>query len=147
MSSFCIREANKNDIETLLKLEESFGSEAYSRDMILDSFDNGYYYNYVIEVDNLIIGYISYTIIFDECNLLKIVIDDNYRMSGYGKKLFESMVLKCKEKEVDKIFLEVRTDNITAKKFYQKIGFVKESIRAGYYNGIDAEILWYYIND
>ena len=53
MSSFCIREANKNDIETLLKLEESFGEEKYSRDMILDSFDNSYYYNYVIEINNL----------------------------------------------------------------------------------------------
>ena len=147
MSNVCIRIATKDDCDSILRLENQYGIDVYSESGILSMFDYDYYYVYVLELDNKVIGYISATIIIDECNLIKIIIDNNYRKYGYGKMLLDYLINKCKEKCIDKIYLEVREDNNIAKSFYQKNGFKKESVRTGYYDGVDAEIFWYYIND
>ena len=90
---------------------------------------------------------VSATIIIDECNLLKIIVDNNYKKSGIGSQLLKCLISKCVECDTKKIYLEVRKDNLIAKSFYEKHGFQKESERIGYYDGVDAEIFWYYIND
>ena len=36
------------------------------------------------------------------------------------------------------ITLEVKKDNISAIKLYEKNGFIKKAIRRGYYNGVDG---------
>ena len=66
---------------------------------------------------------------------------------GFGKILLNHLIDECKKKNANKIFLEVRKDNEIAKMFYKNFGFRKESERIGYYDGVDAEIFWYYIND
>ena len=147
MNDYIIRLATKDDCLDIERLEKDYGVDVYSMSSILSTFDYDYYHNYVILIDNKVIGYISATIICDECNLIKIIIDKNYRKNGYGRVLLNSLIEKCKENKVNKIFLEVRSDNGVAKKFYQALGFRLESIRSGYYDGVDAEILWYYIND
>ena len=45
-----------------------------------------------------------------------------------------------KEHSVNNIFLEVRIDNNSAIKFYEKCGYEKVTIREKYYQGIDAVI-------
>ena len=147
MIDYCIREAEISDIEAIVRLENQYGDEVYSSNLIESTFDYDYYHTYVILVDNKVIGYISATIILDECNLLKIIIDKEYRKNGFGRELLGFLVDRCKSLSVNRIFLEVRKDNDVAKMFYENFGFRKESERPGYYDGVDAEIFWYYIND
>ena len=147
MSNVEIRLATRDDCDAMVRLENQYGLDVYSKESINSTFDYDYYHNFVILLDNKVIGYISATIILDECNLIKIIIDSEYRKCGYGRKLLDRLIDKCKECGVTKIFLEVRSDNLVAKAFYKSMGFVTESIRLKYYDGIDAEILWYYIND
>ena len=147
MSNVCIRIATKDDCDSILRLENQYGIDVYSESSILSMFNYDYYYVYVLELDNKVIGYISATIIIDECNLIKIIVDNDYRKCGYGKMLLEYLIDKCKEMSIGKIYLEVREDNGVAKSFYQKNRFKRESIRPEYYDGVDAEIFWYYVND
>lgn len=147
MNKITIRLATKDDCIEIMRLENQYGIDVYSMESIMSTFDFDYYHNYVILKGNNVIGYISATIIFDECNLLKIIIDKNYRHKGYGKILLNHLIDYCRKNNVYKIFLEVRSDNNIAKSFYKSLGFQLESSRLGYYNGVDAEIFWYYIND
>jgi ribosomal-protein-alanine N-acetyltransferase len=147
MTNISVRIATANDCDDIFSLEEQYGEDVYSKDSIISTFNYDYYYTYLILEDNKVIGYISATIILDECNLLKIIVDKNYRKKGYAKILLNCLIDECKKKNIDKIFLEVRKDNDVAKMFYKSCGFKKESERLGYYNGVDAEIFWYYIND
>ena len=142
-----IRSAVKDYCLDIVRLENQYGVDTYSLESIMSTFDYDYYHNYVILIDNKVIGYISATIIYDECNLIKIIVDNDYRNNGYGKLLLNYLIDTCREKKVDKIFLEVRSDTDVAKAFYKTLGFELENIRRGYYDGVDAEIFWYYIND
>lgn len=147
MDNIEIRPANIADCDDIFNLENQYGVDIYSIESIRSTFDYDYYHTYVILFCNKVIGYISATIILDECNLIKIIIDRDYRKNGYGKLLLNHLIAECKKLGVDKIFLEVRSDNDVAKNFYRSLGFRFDSIRKGYYDGIDAEIFWYYIND
>ena len=147
MSKYQIREALIDDLLDIVRLEKQYAIDEYSSDLIASTFNYDYYHTYVILIDNKIVGYVSATIILDECNLIKIIIDTSYRKKGFGKLLLNYLLTVCKKNNVSKIFLEVRKDNDAAKMFYKDFGFIKESERPGYYDGIDAEIFWYYIND
>lgn len=147
MTKYQICKASIEYLEDIFRLECQYGKEVFSKESISSMFNYDYYHTYVMLIDNKVIGYISATIIIDECNLLKIIIDDKYRKNGYGKILLKYLIEICKNNSVDKIYLEVRKDNLIAKNFYMSFGFKKESERPGYYDGIDAEIFWYYIND
>ena len=148
MNNFKIREAKIDDVEDICKLEEQYTIDMYTIDSIKSTFQQDYFHTFVGIKDNKIIGYVSATFIFEECNLIKIIVDKNFRHQGYGELLVNFLIHQCKKNGVNKIFLEVRNDNIIAKSFYSKIGFEKESVRKRYYHdGVDAEIFWYYIND
>ena len=79
MTNCIIREATVDDLESIYQLEEQYGIDIYSKDSIISTFNYDYYYTYLMLIDNKVIGYISASIIFDECNLIKIIIDKNCR--------------------------------------------------------------------
>lgn len=52
-----------------------------------------------------------------------IFISNDFRGKGLGKRLMQKLIIISKERGYCKITLEVREDNITAKKLYQSFGF------------------------
>lgn len=132
--------ANCTDVQEILKLDNSYNCDMYSEKQILDFFNINYYRVIVAKRFDIIIGYICFSIIFEECNLIKIVVDKDYRKMGIGKNLVNEMINTCKENNVSKIYLEVREDNISAISFYEKLGFEFENLRPNYYGDINAKI-------
>lgn len=132
--------ANCTDVQEILKLDNSYNCDKYSEKQILDFFNINYYRVIVAKESDKIIGYICFSIIFEECNLIKIVVDKDYRKMGIGKNLVNEMINTCKENNVSKIYLEVREDNISAISFYEKLGFEFENLRPNYYGDINAKI-------
>lgn len=132
--------SNITDVQEILKLDNSYNCDMYSEKQILDFFNINYYRVIVAKESDKIIGYICFSIIFEECNLIKIVVDKDYRKMGIGKNLVNEMINTCKENNVSKIYLEVREDNISAISFYEKLGFEFENLRPNYYGDINAKI-------
>jgi ribosomal-protein-alanine N-acetyltransferase len=56
-----------------------------------------------------------------------------FRRKGVAEKLLSAAINTAKEKNLDKIFLEVRETNAPAIKLYQKAGFNKVGTRKKYY--------------
>lgn len=147
MSNFNIRFAGEQDLESIYDIDQNYDYEKYSKDMILASLKNERHCNMILRIGEIDVGYLSAMLLLDECELLKIVVKKEYRAKGYGKELLNNLKEYCLHNNIDKIFLEVRSDNEVAKSLYIKNGFDFNGVRKGYYNGIDAEIYWCKIND
>ena len=61
-----------------------------------------------------------YFFVLDEANIINIGINNEYRGKGAGEELLKYLIKKVKEKNVSKIFLEVREENHIAVKLYEK---------------------------
>lgn len=138
MSNILIRRATIEDADVIHNIDSEYEHERYSLENIKMSLLNNLHYNIILSVNNVVVGYLSAMIIIDECELLKIVVRKNYRKCGYGDMLISELKKCCQEKDVRKIFLEVREDNVAGNKLYLKNGFVCDNKRSGYYNGVDA---------
>ena len=116
---------NKYDyIDKLYEYEKTaFYNEAYNKDLLLKSI-NEYDTIEILLKDDCLIGYIIYRKL-DVIHILKIFIDDKYKGNGYAKLLLDSLD--------DKIYLEVRKNNVSAIRFYEKNNFKIIDIKKDYY--------------
>ena len=137
-----VRKMEFRDIKKVVELEEKYLLESLGEKLLaseLSEKNNGVSF-YVIENDDVVIGYIGRYYFFQEAEVLNFVVDESYQRQGYGQKLFDKMVEDMKD--VKKISLEVRASNIKGINFYTKNGFKQVGVRKKYYkNGEDALLL------
>lgn len=137
-----VRKMEFRDIKKVVELEEKYLLESLGEKLLaseLSEKNNGVSF-YVIENDDVVIGYIGRYYFFQEAEVLNFVVDESYQRQGYGQKLFDKMVEDMKD--VKKITLEVRASNIKGINFYTKNGFKQVEVRKKYYkNGEDALLL------
>ena len=126
-----IKEIDKNELDSLINsfinvsnLKEEFNNNPFAKIIIL-------------EEDQKVIGYIYYSDIYERVEINQFEIEKSNRNCGKGSFLLKEFI-----KLVDKdITLEVREDNYSAIRVYEKNNFNKKAIRKGYYNGIDGILM------
>lgn len=91
----------------------------------------------VAEVDEQIVGLLAYMHRHIEtCNQVtrdvlfidSMAVDENFRGQGIGHQLFDYIKTIAKEKNFDRIELQVNARNVRAKKMYESYGFTEKSI-------------------
>ena len=96
--------------------------------------------NYVMLLEDNIIGYIFTHRIDNEVQILNFAIDTPYQHRGYGEEFF-SYFLGQLDEDIS-IILEVRKSNFSAINLYLKFGFLELGIREKYYSdGEDAIVM------
>ena len=136
-----IIDAKRSDVDIIYNLDLEYEHDRYSKELIEESLSNSSYINIIAYKNDFAVGYVSVSSVVDEGEILKIVVAKEYRKLGIGNALINDILERLKCKGVSTVFLEVRSDNIPAKKLYEKNGFVKISERQKYYNdGADADI-------
>jgi len=94
----------------------------------------------VIYVESgLIIGYLSYSIMYEKAEINEIFVLNNFRNQGVGSQLLEYLLKKCKFCE--NITLEVRKNNVSAISLYKKYGFKEVALRKNYYKDVDGILM------
>lgn len=83
---------------------------------------------------SVITGYIGMYVSFEEADITNVAIHPSCRKKGYGEALVSIAKKKAKEKQVEKIFLEVRVSNVPAIALYQKAGFENLGVRKNFYD-------------
>ena len=127
-----IRNYNKEDILLIEKL----GKKLHNNYKVnLDVFSN----IYVCTVDDNIIGFISYSIMYERAEILDIFIDVKYRNKGYASKLINKVLNQAHE--CNNISLEVDAKNENAINLYKKFGFEIKTVRKNYYDLNDAYLM------
>lgn len=91
--------------------------------------------------NGIIVGIISYSIIYERAELNYIVTDVAYRGRGIAQKLFDDAIDDLKNNMVENFSLEVNINNKRAIKFYLKNGFEIKAIRNNYYESDDAYLM------
>jgi ribosomal-protein-alanine N-acetyltransferase len=69
----------------------------------------------------------------DERELLSIGVLPEYRRSGIGRQLVETIIAESTNRGAARLFLEVAEDNAAAQRLYRNLGFFAVGRRPGYY--------------
>jgi ribosomal protein S18 acetylase RimI-like enzyme len=95
------------------------------------------YKNYVAEQDGDIVGFMSvilYTTVFHKGGLLlinELVVKRGYREQGIGKKLINKAKETAAAHHLDEIEVGTKKENMGAREFYKKCGFLHEYVLLG----------------
>ena len=106
--------------------------------------ENQFAHYYVIETDEMIVGFCGMWIVLDDAQITNIAVDPDHRQSGYGSMLFQYVLNEAMLKGARTLSLEVRTSNVAAQTLYEKFHLQKAGTRRNYYtdNNEDAIVMW-----
>ena len=151
MGTYSIRPMKREDLSAVAELEKVCFSEPWSLALLSDSLHRKEYLFLVAEAEEesgikRIAGYLGARIVLDEMEIANVAVFPEYRKRGIGEAMMTELLSLATEQELYGVTLEVRISNETAIRLYEKLGFVREGIRPGFYSKPveDALILWYY---
>lgn len=103
---------------------------------------NNLYLGY--EENGELLGYIGCMLILDEGSINNYGVLPEHKRKGIGSKLMHQLLENCKDKRINKLFLEVRISNEAAISIYKKVGFEQIGYRKNYYVDPveDAYLCW-----
>lgn len=108
---------------------------------ISDKKDNPFYYRIEYVINNEVVGYLEYALLYERIEIENIFVLENYRSNGVGSKLMEYLINTCYDKKLVNITLEVRKSNSIAISLYKKYGFNKVGVRHNYYGNEDGLLM------
>ncbi len=84
-------------------------------------------------VEGALAGYAVAWAVLDQGELGNIAVAPEWRHRGIAHRLLDAMILRCNERRVKELFLEVRVSNSTARQLYLSYGFRDVGRRRNYY--------------
>lgn len=93
---------------------------------------------FVAKQNSKLVGFIGIRSIFDDIDIMNIVVKEDKRGIGIASNMLSYVIRKNENKKIN---LEVNEHNISAIKLYQKFGFKVEGMRKKYYNKTEDAIL------
>ena len=122
-----------NDKKELFLLERDLFTAPWTLNSIEDQLKVKTSLNLGLKVDNELISYVLCLDLFPEIEILRFGVKQNFQLQGKGKFLLKSLISLLKQKNYNRIFLEVNTNNFGAISLYERFGFNYKSIRENYY--------------
>lgn len=140
-----IRRIEKEDLNNILILEKILYKDPWKESNFESEIShNDYAYMYVLEENNVILGYAGFWLSYEFATITKVSINPALQKKGLGYYLFNVLMNIAKELGATSFSLEVRESNIAAQKLYLKSGYKKASIRKGYYSDGENAIVMIY---
>ena len=132
------------DLEELAALEiELFGDEAWSLASWWGELAGRPRREYVLVRDDTeIIGYAGLDHGGEISDVMTIAVHPKARGRGLGRHLLDELLTRAARSGARRVMLEVRADNLSAVRLYERSGFTLVQTRRGYYpGGVDALVL------
>lgn len=130
------RLAKVDDIAVLAAIEKLAGFNQWSLQQIQDSLNHHHVY-VVMKKDN-IAGYAVFQALFDEVELLNIVVAPDYQRLHLATYLLTYTLKHYREIACTRCLLEVGVNNHHAQSLYKKLGFQQIAVRKNYYQQINT---------
>jgi len=134
-----------NNKEELFLLESDLFTNSWSENTLEEQLKIKTSLNLGLKVNNELISYVLCQDLFPEIEILRFGVKRKFQLQGKGKFLLKSLISLLKQKNYNRIFLEVNTSNSGAILLYKEFGFNDISIRKNYYfeSGVyyDAKIM------
>ncbi|WP_017444642.1 ribosomal protein S18-alanine N-acetyltransferase [Gayadomonas joobiniege] len=133
-----IKPATLADLKAMLCIEQAEQAFPWSQALLSSCFGPTYQ-NWLVVHNKELAGYLISQQVVDEVSLLNICIAKKYQRRGFASLLHQQLLQGALLQQCAYIWLEVRSDNHAAIKFYQQLGYRSVSVRKNYYApGIDA---------
>jgi [ribosomal protein S18]-alanine N-acetyltransferase len=93
---------------------------------------------WVAEQDNRRVGFVAASALLipnvpAECEIEFLFVESSFRRRGTGRDLVSALLAWSGSVDARDIWLEVRESNLSARRFYERLGFVITGQRPGYY--------------
>lgn len=123
-------------------IEQSAFSDPWSLKSIEDTLRQNHYLNLGVWKEGKLLGYLFFSHVLDEGEIVRIAVDVSLRRQGAATMLFQELEKFCIENQISKIMLDVRAGNIPAVSFYKAMAFEEDGIRKNFYtNPLEDAIL------
>ena len=133
-----MRAMTLEDVDEVLAIEQAVQAYPWTRGNFIDVLSQGY----VCRVDDGggggIRGYAVLRLVLDEAELLNISVSALQQRKGLGRAMLREMLDGAREKNIRRIFLEVRASNAAALALYRSTGFGEIGVRRGYYQNANG---------
>ncbi|GFO61431.1 ribosomal-protein-alanine acetyltransferase [Geomonas silvestris] len=136
---------SENDLDAVLEIESASFARPWTRDHFRDEIQSPFGIPLVALIpEGHLAGYLCLKVILDEAEILDVAVDPAQRGRGIGRLLVWHAFELCRERQVLRLGLEVRTGNREAITLYGSVGFHEVGCRKAYYeNGDDAILMEY----
>jgi ribosomal-protein-alanine acetyltransferase len=145
MEKIEIIKACADHIDGILAVENLSFKIPWSRQSFIDEITKNDFAWYICAIINgQITGYAGMWQVFDEGHITNIAVHPEFRLSGVGSALLESLINHARLSGIKRMTLEVRKSNLPARGLYKKFKFKDGGFRKAYYadNNEDAIIMW-----
>ncbi|MDZ4203152.1 MAG: ribosomal protein S18-alanine N-acetyltransferase [Gallionella sp.] len=122
----------ETDIDTVFAIERAVQAYPWTRGNFSDSLANGYLC-LVDEAEGELRGYAILMPLVDEAELLTIGVAPAQQRKGLGRAMLGEMLALARERDMRRVFLEVRSSNTAAIALYRSAGFAEIGLRRAYY--------------
>lgn len=139
-----IRELRESDIEELAGIEAESFSMPWSGKAFRELLNQPYCFYLTALLEGKIAGCCGYTGLCGEASIDNVVVGEAYRNRGVAQAMLRELIARGEAERIGAFTLEVRVSNAPALHIYEKLGFVSEGIRPGFYEKPreDAVIMW-----
>ncbi len=139
-----IRPMQRADIGRVHDIECACFRSPWSKLALMGELKNDVAHYHVLEIDGVLEGYAGMWVLFDEAHITNVAVMKDRRRTGCGERLMRSMMESALLLGARMMTLEVRENNLTAQRLYQRLGFQQNGYRPRYYGdtGEGALILW-----
>lgn len=139
-----VRKASLDDLNSLVIIEaECFGEESFSRDQIIYCLSSPDFVTLTALVNGEVVGFVVGSVERSAegsvGHVYTLDVKKGRRRRGVGGRLLEALESALAEKAVIYLVLEVRIDNVPARRLYSKHGYKPVARLRDYYDvGVDA---------
>jgi [ribosomal protein S18]-alanine N-acetyltransferase len=136
-----IRPMTKADLENVLAIEQACFSHPWRHEHFLHELSSPHSFPLVAVAEGAVGGYVCLMSLFEEAQILDIVVAPHLRGRGIARALLERAVAVARENHAEIMTLEVRASNGAAIALYERFGFSRSGIRQKYYEGVEDALL------
>lgn len=140
-----VRYATYEDLNTIVALEKlSFPFTTWNKTQWEYEFKENPCAHILVLEESKVFAYIDFWLLYEQAEICKIAVVEPLRRKGAGSILLKEAMKIMLENGVERINLEVRTNNFAAIELYKKFGFEIVQTKEKYYeDGQDAyQMIW-----
>ena len=138
-----VRSMELKDLGEVLKIEQDLYKVPWNEKQYkYELEENEFSYLFVLEHDNVVVGYYGFWVMFENVDITKVSIRKEFQGMKLSHIMMDDCIKRVKLLNGERINLEVRVDNLKAINLYKSHGFKELTIRKDYYGkGEDALIM------
>ena len=127
------REMLTEDLDQVMEIETDLLAMPWTKEGMFTFLTREDTMFFVVEEKNRILGYCSMQTVLDEGDILNVAVCRDRQKEGIGYFLVNSMLMLAEAQGIHLVHLEVREGNGSARRLYQRLGFLEDGLRKNYY--------------